>query len=153
MSGPAKEPWHVEPICTAGSCSSHVAPECPAPLCADHARLVFAWVLAEAQAHSAITDTPDHQATPAPEGPRWADMPGHIYYVRIGNHVKIGWTSNLKHRFTSLQPDQVLATQPGTLRDERELHHRFGYLLAKGREYFHPGPALVDHIASIRACE
>lgn len=151
--GPAKEPWHVEPICTAPDCQANAAPDCPAPLCKDHARHVFAWVLAEAQAISATPEAPQRQGKTTPEGPRWSELPGHVYFVRIGDHIKIGWTSNLKHRFSSLQPDQILATQEGTTADEKELHQRFDHLLAKGREYFHPGPQLLDHIALLRARE
>ncbi|GHG15093.1 hypothetical protein GCM10017667_55730 [Streptomyces filamentosus] len=72
-----------------------------------------------------------------------------VYFIRIGQLVKIGMTTNLARRFTSLRPNEVLAIQPGGLDDETALHSQFASMRAGG-EYFHPGPALQDHIRKLR---
>lgn len=72
-----------------------------------------------------------------------------VYFVRVGRLVKIGMSTNLAARFTSIRPNEVLAIHPGGLRDESELHQQFADLRAGG-EYFHPGPALQEHINELR---
>lgn len=36
-----------------------------------------------------------------------------VYYVRIGDKIKIGTTTSFKYRMVSLMPDEILATEPG----------------------------------------
>ncbi|MEE1813539.1 GIY-YIG nuclease family protein [Streptomyces sp. SP18ES09] len=72
-----------------------------------------------------------------------------VYFIRIGQLVKIGMTTNLANRFSSLRPNEVLAIQPGGLADETALHRKFASLRAGG-EFFHPGPPLQEHIRELR---
>lgn len=72
-----------------------------------------------------------------------------VYYIRIGHLVKIGASMALTTRFCTLRPNEVLALEPGGEVLEQELHHRFAHLRASG-EYFHPGPALQEHILRVR---
>jgi hypothetical protein len=44
----------------------------------------------------------------------------------------------------------VLATEPGDIVRERQLHRRFNHLLGEGREWFHPGSELVAYINRLR---
>jgi hypothetical protein len=46
---------------------------------------------------------------------------------------------------------RALATEPGDIVRERQLHRRFGHLLAHGREWFHPEPDLIAYINELRA--
>lgn len=62
-----------------------------------------------------------------------------IYFVKVGNFVKIGSTNNVERRFTCLKwmvpseyygtdgvaPLNLLLTRPGDERVERQLHRRF----------------------------
>ena len=77
------------------------------------------------------------------------DTLGTIYFVRIGQCIKIGYTTNVRQRMAKLRPDAILATTPGTMRDEQALHHEFGEYWTNG-EYFRPGPRLLAHIDGVR---
>ena len=82
-----------------------------------------------------------------------ADLPPVVYFVRTSDDlIKIGYTASLRDRRRSLgvKWDDVLAIVPGTLADEQAAHALFAEYLARGREYFHPAPALVEHINIIR---
>lgn len=74
-----------------------------------------------------------------------------VYYIRIGDLIKIGTTTNLKRRMDHLQPDELLATEPGHLDLERQRHLQFDHLRLKPRsERFRMEPELLDHIAMVR---
>ncbi|MET9728432.1 GIY-YIG nuclease family protein [Streptomyces zaomyceticus] len=72
-----------------------------------------------------------------------------VYFIRAGQLIKIGMTTNLAGRFSSLRPNEVLAVQRGGLDEEAALHRQFAALRVRG-EYFHPGPALQQHIRHLR---
>jgi hypothetical protein len=77
-----------------------------------------------------------------------------VYYVRFGDQVKIGTTVNLGKRLKNLPHDEVMATEPGAGRLERQRHKQFGHLrVQKGshREWFQLTPELAEHIAAVRA--
>jgi len=75
-----------------------------------------------------------------------------VYFARREHLIKIGTTTNLRQRMASLHA-QTLATEPGDIGRERQLHLRFKHLVASGRsrEWFHPGPDLVAYINELRA--
>jgi hypothetical protein len=73
-----------------------------------------------------------------------------VYYVRIGRLIKIGMTTNLVSRFSSIRPNEVLFIEPGGAELESEMHQRFASLRAGG-EFFHPGRELQEHIRNMRA--
>jgi hypothetical protein len=72
-----------------------------------------------------------------------------VYYVRCGSLIKIGMTTNLRSRFASIRPNEVLATEPGGSILEAAMHRRFADARAGG-EYFHPSPPLQEHIKDLR---
>lgn len=72
-----------------------------------------------------------------------------VYYIRVGRLIKIGMTTNLASRFSSLRPNEVLAIEPGGSQREIAMHREFAELRVGG-EYFHPGAALQRHVASLR---
>lgn len=74
-----------------------------------------------------------------------------VYYVRARDHIKIGVTTNMQARMAALQPDEILATEPGDRRLEKQRHRLFAHLLGDiGSEYFRRGPELDDHIRAVR---
>lgn len=75
---------------------------------------------------------------------------GVVYYVRIGEHIKIGTTTNLVRRMTELyvQPGALLATEPGGA-DVESLRHREYADERFGRELFEPSDRLLAHIESL----
>ena len=71
-----------------------------------------------------------------------------VYYFRVGNRIKIGWTRNLERRIETLMPEEVLAIEPGPQQLETRRHRQFaGYRIV--REWFVDCPAIREHIASL----
>lgn len=79
---------------------------------------------------------------------------GWIYYLKLDDRIKIGWTSNLGQRLQSYPPyAQSLTEHPGTRADERDLHRTFKPSRSSGREWYFPTPELMAHIDRVRAAE
>jgi len=75
---------------------------------------------------------------------------GWLYFVQVDDLIKIGYTTNLYQRLCHYPPNAiVLATQPGTMKMEKALHGQFRFALAKGREWFHVRPEILEHIAGV----
>lgn len=96
-----------------------------------------------------LTITVDLASAPEPQSESQVEPPeaGTIYFARSGGYVKIGWTSDLGRRMKAYPPDtRLLATMPGTRKDERALHRKFAHLLTYGREWFPLAPQITEHI-------
>lgn len=79
-------------------------------------------------------------------------MPGTIYYLRVGDLVKIGYSIDFEQRLRQYPPNAtVLATHPGTRETERQMHHKFLHRVSKGREWFTPCPEIDQHIEAVRS--
>jgi hypothetical protein len=77
-----------------------------------------------------------------------------VYYLRVGDLVKIGTTNNLKRRLRAYPPGTVvLATETGSFQREAQRHEQFADYLAERKEWFTLGPDLIKHIEDLRtAC-
>lgn len=76
--------------------------------------------------------------------------PGWIYYLHVGEYIKIGYSTDVKRRIRAYPPgSQLLAVHPGTPVLEKALHEDYKGLLAQGREWFRPGPELLEHCESV----
>lgn len=73
-----------------------------------------------------------------------------VYYARLGNRVKIGYTLNLRQRMSQVMPEELLATEPGGPAKETERHGQFAHLRTHG-EWFRYEGELVDHVAVLRS--
>jgi hypothetical protein len=83
---------------------------------------------------------------------RFAGRDHVVYYVRVGNRIKIGYTTHLKQRLASIGPEEVLATEPGGFKLEQHRHAQFAeYRVMKNREWFVDCPAIREHIETIKA--
>lgn len=77
-----------------------------------------------------------------------------VYYIRAGEHIKIGFSTNMKARLSQLRldPSAVLATEPGGRELEKQRHHELrGYRVNTKREDFAPWAGLMAHIEAVRA--
>jgi hypothetical protein len=75
---------------------------------------------------------------------------GFVYYLRVGDQIKIGFSSNVRQRLRSYPPgSELLALEPGTKKTERRRHNEFYEWLAAGREWFEPSAELLKHIQDI----
>lgn len=72
-----------------------------------------------------------------------------VYYVRIGDLIKIGTTIKLSQRMYDLMGDEVLATEPGGRELEQSRHRQFAHLRVRG-ERFRSDQELLDHAAALR---
>lgn len=78
--------------------------------------------------------------------------PGWIYYLLVGEHIKIGYTKDVKRRLKSYPPgSRLLALHPGTKQLEHDTHTIFVGSRAAGREWFLDTPELRDHIKQVIA--
>lgn len=75
---------------------------------------------------------------------------GTVYIIRVGELIKVGWTSNPRERMAHLRPDAVLHYQAGTRQDEYDLHERCKEHLAKGSEWFHANKSMMKIIEQIQ---
>lgn len=80
------------------------------------------------------------------------DERSQVYYIRIHDHVKIGYTVNLRQRLIQLRVDDdaVLATEPGGRELERQRHREFAAERVSRREDFNPSRRLLAHIESVK---
>lgn len=75
---------------------------------------------------------------------------GWVYYIRVDERIKIGYSADVRERMRAYPPhSDLLAVHPGTRTLEREMHAMFKGALAAGREWFHPVPDLLAHIEQV----
>jgi len=75
-----------------------------------------------------------------------------VYYMRIGNRVKIGWSTNLPSRLCDINPEELMVTEPGNRILERVRHDQFAELRSHG-EWFRLEDRLSAHIEELRRAE
>lgn len=73
-----------------------------------------------------------------------------VYYMRIGNRVKIGTTTNLRVRLEAINPEELLCTEPGGHPLEKQRHRQFAELRTHG-EWFRLEGELQAHIDGLRS--
>jgi hypothetical protein len=102
-----------------------------------------------------MVDDEIHRESPEPRSiattPTTASL---VYYVRIGDHVKIGTTTNLTARLNALQVDRIpgalLGTEEGGRDVERMRHRQFeADRIDSRRELFIPSSRLMAHIKTL----
>jgi hypothetical protein len=100
-----------------------------------------------------LTDTPAQAAAPA-EAPaiKWTIPTGKhkplVYFIRNGNRMKIGTTTELKRRIRTLalRPENVVLLLDGGQQLERELHRKFADLRIGNTEWFACDGPLIDFV-------
>lgn len=122
-------------------CDAPVAEDAPVDLCWAHCLEVHRHVVVEMRPNR-------REAAPLPSVPTSV-----VYYVRVGEQIKIGTTQQiLSRRFTDLPPGrQLLAVEPGGEQVEKARHTQFALeRVAVNREWFTPSARLWIHIADLR---
>jgi hypothetical protein len=138
-------------------CAGYVLNGTPVSLCYDHAFQVYlnmhARVTGEMKGHferlrRAELNIPlvDPLVTMAYE------EQSQVYYIRIGEWIKIGYTANMRQRINSLRVEakDILATEPGGRAKERERHLQFANIRQGRRENFERTADLLTHIGRVR---
>lgn len=142
-----RNPHGREPVCCYPDCLAEPWPEARAPLCWDHMVDVSGQVMLEVSDRTPLEPSRSqlHGAVPPLN-----DQRGQVYFVRFGHNVKIGFTTNLKRRLKDIPHEEILATYPGSRRDEKRCHALFADLRLEtthGREWFHMDQRILDFIA------
>lgn len=147
--------WGGEP------CGKPNHPVAPFAICGDHARKLYeafdSYIGGVTQneifrASMALDWLEDHRRKEA----TWAkdDELALVYYVQIGEHIKVGYTTNLTLRLRSYPPyRRLLATEPGGRSLEGQRLREFKHLVDAGQEWLRPGPDLIAHINELRAAD
>jgi hypothetical protein len=139
--------------CKAYGCDREANPAIEAlPLCHHHALQIA--TLYEAIVVANYLERTEEQAEHKVEvkaAKRGNREPSVVYYARIGDYIKIGYTTRLRDRLNTLRVDGLLAIEPGNADLERARHHQFSLdRIDLRRENFRPSPALESHIAFLR---
>jgi hypothetical protein len=146
-------------------CSKAALPAAPWPICATHALAVYRFIGDQVADHAMNTPVlvrAVHLATmeavrlrrsirrPPPDVMN--GWPAVVYYIRVGDLIKIGTTTSLLERVRAYPPDsQLLAVEPGAEAVEQRRHEQFAHLLAARREWFRPAADLMEHIDELAA--
>jgi hypothetical protein len=73
-----------------------------------------------------------------------------VYYLKVGDHIKIGTTTNLPRRLAAYPPEsEVLGTEAGGPTVEKHRHQQFHAHLAWGREWFTDTQEIRQFIATL----
>lgn len=75
---------------------------------------------------------------------------GIVYYILVGVHIKIGFTTNMNRRVRAYPPDSnVLGVERGSRELERERHKQFEAHRSLGREWFVDDESIRKHIEDV----
>lgn len=139
--------------CTVQFCTNESSKRYPVPFCHEH--ILYIWSLVERDMrHQGIT-VEDYDRDQAEQTRKRAQeiadaIPGFIYYLQVGEHLKIGYTTDLQRRVREYPPTaRLLARHHGTPDDEKELHARFAAFRTSGREWYLDVPEIRAHIGEV----
>lgn len=80
------------------------------------------------------------------------DRDGFVYYIRIGERIKVGYSVDVRRRMRAYPPESaLLAIEPGDRDLETERHRQFSASRTHGREWYTLTPDLQEHIDSVIA--
>lgn len=133
--------------CVQPDCDVVADQAAPVQLCPRHLRLAFAFVVTAERPDIDIPEPEPAESMHRRHVARWGEA-GFVYFARIGDVIKIGFSRDPKLRARQLGADALLHAEPGTWEDEQRLHAAFVHLKVPGRslEYFHAGPDLLSFI-------
>ena len=125
--------------CCNPRCEAKPDPDMKIPLCDTCARGVYRDV-------SATMLSAVRHGTPR----QTRDIAGVVYFILLGDRIKIGYTTDLDARMRVIPHEEVLGTIPGTMRDERMYHAKFAKHRTTG-EWFKDCPDIRDYIRAHKA--
>lgn len=143
-------------------CDRPTHEDMPFPICLDHALKLYLHMSDEVR-RRALGGPEERAAAQARMNDRDARRrdaqraQSVVYYLRLGQYIKIGYTENMQERLKALRvyddtQGAVLATEPGGRREERARHLQFADLrVNRRREDFKAEDSLMRHIEAVRA--
>jgi hypothetical protein len=140
--------------CVVSGCPRKASPTIHiVPMCSAHgweiAQGYRAEVLQLAQREAAETEARRTEKRERNAGNREGAL---VYYVQIGDYIKIGFSTRLRKRYSTLRADRLLAIEPGGPELERQRHREFSdERIDLKRENFRPSERLTAHVAALHA--
>lgn len=135
-----------------GACQRPVVPEAPVLLCGHHMREVyeFAQDLVTERWDGAIREYVSglHNTFKPPAPVKRRPKPGFVYFIRFGDRVKIGFTTDFEKRKRDLPHEQVIAVISGTRDDEATWHQLLEEYRTVG-EWFRAEPEVLDALERV----
>lgn len=142
--GQARQP------CAWGHCEKPQEPGISVNLCGMHARLVYR-ILDEDRRVLGVA-TPEDFTEPIEQFAAEALDLGWIYYLAVGDRIKVGYTKDLKKRLNHYPPDsELLAMKPGTKKQERTEHSLLTAHRVAGREWYTRHLEVLERAAAVVA--
>lgn len=132
--------WCCVPSYRGADCTNRALPDAPFPICSKHLAIAAGF------ARDLLAELPPPTGKPHE---REVFETSVVYYVRLGDLIKIGTTRNLAARLPGIGPVTLLVTEPGSYNLERMRHNQFIAAHHKG-EWFHPSEDLLSHIEMLR---
>lgn len=128
-------------------CGKAVFPAAPVPVCGDHAESIYRFV--RSLLGVAASESPGPRKPHRLLAPIFNDQEV-VYYMLVGDRIKIGWSSNFNDRRRDYPPgSRLLALEPGNRALETRRHKQFKIYRANLVEWFWPGPLLMEHIEEL----
>lgn len=150
--------------CAWVSCHNDCTDRYPLPFCQEHLLLMWSYVDEDMRAANRTPDDVENERAEIVEAKiqrnhetahvEYAKRPkrGLIYYLQIGEYIKIGYTSNPKRRGSEYPPgSKLLLSYPGSHEDEKRLHEKFSAYREAGREWYMDAAEIREHIEELRA--
>lgn len=140
--------------CTWQLCLNDATDRYDLPFCQEH--ILHVWSIVERDMREAgmTLEKYDQQQT-AERQRRERHMKesvgGFIYFLKVGDYIKIGHTLDLARRIRQYPPNsRLLGHHHGDREDEQELHRTFAAFLQSGREWYMDVPEIREHIARVK---
>ena len=145
----------IDKFCCFPRCEMPPSTTLDEPLCDQHLMRIYRSVIA-------LSESIDPKAITVPGVPRRFvrvsdkrslnrkhSIAGKVYFIRFGDRIKIGFTTDLQQRTKHVPTDELLASMPGSYRTEHSLHSKFAHLRING-EWFSMGTDLMEYIESLK---
>ena len=145
-----------------GLCGRDALPGAPWPMCVQHALDAYRHV-ARIMTDRALDEQRRVHGLAEIDGlgGKWAGQacpdamngwPAVVYYMQVGDLIKIGTTRHLQRRVSYYPPgSRLLAVEPGAEAVERHRHEQFADLRVARNEWFRPGAELMAHVEVLAA--
>lgn len=140
-------------MCVLPNCPSPKVKTAELPLCRDHVESAYEdmWNTWRYEWQHYPQSVPEHVS----EQFDTTERPWVVYYIQMGENIKIGRTSKLADRMRTFyaQPEQLLAVEPGVVVDgvtrESQRHREFAGIRVGSTELFSDSPQLRAHIGQV----
>lgn len=130
-------------VCNMFHCDKPKHPDVGIALCANHLQKAWAaYMVVNGDSDQSLVPLPE----PAPRDVHTSTARGFVYFARVGELIKIGWTHDVRKRMIMLKADALLHSQPGTREDESAMHAIFREHRHHGRDWFNSHADILRHI-------